>query len=335
LLIQNPPMESSPILVPGSGYVPDAPSAATTLANTAGAEGEVLTFGDMLEAINPLQHLPVVGTIYREVTGDEIKTLPRLIGGAIFGGIFGLIGAAVESVIKEASGATIGEHLLHAVGLGQDHKAPEVRVTDLSTGQEVPEDAAAGAGNAIVLPGAVVPTSSIMLDEASGKPTSFERGPVLPAIAGTSTAPVQRALAQPAASESAGTAGAASPAATQPTEFFRSLQRANFAHRAARPLSTLSQIETTAPRKTRTTAAGATAANAVAEPVPTAPDNVGAPIAILPQPQAGSGQPPAATDAAAAAMANPEAFPAAMMAALDKYQALRRADAAQQLSVTH
>ncbi|MDB5368272.1 MAG: hypothetical protein JWM77_4199, partial [Rhodospirillales bacterium] len=241
-------MESSPILVPGTGYVPDAPSAATTLANTAGAEGAVLTFGDMLEAINPLQHLPLVGTIYREATGDDIKTLPRLIGGAIFGGIFGLIGAAVESVIKEASGATIGEHLLHAVGLGHDEKTPEVRVTDIATGEEVPEatavPAAAGGANAIVVPGAVVPTSSIMLDEASGRPTSFERGPTLPAIAGNSTAPVQRTFAQPA--QSAEAQAAAQPAAAQPTEFFRSLQRANFSHHAARPLSALSQIETTA-----------------------------------------------------------------------------------------
>ncbi|MDB5365479.1 MAG: hypothetical protein JWM77_1406, partial [Rhodospirillales bacterium] len=134
---------------------------------------------------------------------------------------------------------------------------------------------------------------------------------------------------------------AAQPAAAQPTEFFRSLQRANFSHHAARPLSALSQIETTAPRKTKTLAAGdaapvtASVAASVAEPVTIAPDKVGAPISILPQAQAGSAQPPAAAEAAAAAAANPEAFPAAMMAALDKYQALRRADTAQQLSVTH
>src|SRR5207248_596285 len=101
----------------------------------------------------------VVGTIYREVTGDDIKTLPRLVGGAIFGGIFGLIGAAVETVIKEASGATIGEHLLHAVGLGHD-KDPEVTVTDMATGQVVPDETKADS-NAIVVPGAVLSNASL------------------------------------------------------------------------------------------------------------------------------------------------------------------------------
>ena len=33
---------------------------------------EGLSFGDFLEIINPLQHIPVVSTLYRMVTGDEI-----------------------------------------------------------------------------------------------------------------------------------------------------------------------------------------------------------------------------------------------------------------------
>ena len=29
------------------------------------------SFGDILDLINPLQHIPIVGTIYRAVTGDD------------------------------------------------------------------------------------------------------------------------------------------------------------------------------------------------------------------------------------------------------------------------
>jgi hypothetical protein len=337
-------MESSPMIIPGSGYVSDAPSATTTLVNTVGAvDGEGLSFSDVLDTINPLQHLPIVSTLYREATGADIKTLPNLIGGAIFGGIFGLIGAAVDSVVKEASGATIGHHLLAAVGLADD-KEPDVTVTDMATGQVVPDmaEAAAGPANTIAA-NAMLASSSIMLDEATGQPADFaaERG-AMPALA--TNMPLQRSLVHPAALQTGTQPDAAQQ---QPTDFFRSLQRANFSHKPARPLQTLSTIETSAVRhtKTATTAAGATANNAVAvEPMPQAaaapPVSVGAPISILPQVQASAApngpatQLPTVADAQAALKANPDGFRSDMMAALQKYEAMRGADTARQLSIT-
>ena len=35
-------------------------------------------FDDVLDAINPLQHIPIVSTIYRAITGDKIDVAPRL-----------------------------------------------------------------------------------------------------------------------------------------------------------------------------------------------------------------------------------------------------------------
>src|SRR5690349_12138760 len=43
------------------------------------------SFGALLDAINPLQHIPVVSTIYRAATGDTIGPAPRIMGGALFG----------------------------------------------------------------------------------------------------------------------------------------------------------------------------------------------------------------------------------------------------------
>ena len=45
-----------------------------------------LTFGDIIDVINPLQHIPVVSTIYWELTGDKISPAARMAGGALFGG---------------------------------------------------------------------------------------------------------------------------------------------------------------------------------------------------------------------------------------------------------
>ncbi|HEV7371081.1 MAG TPA: hypothetical protein VGO20_18420, partial [Arenibaculum sp.] len=48
-----------------------------------------LSFWDLLDVINPLQHIPVVGTIYRALTGDEISTPARVAGGTLYGGVVG------------------------------------------------------------------------------------------------------------------------------------------------------------------------------------------------------------------------------------------------------
>lgn len=64
-----------------------APAAAPKPANTGG--GGSVTFHDVLSALNPLQYLPVVGTIYRAVTGDTIPEGLRLAGSLLVGGLMG------------------------------------------------------------------------------------------------------------------------------------------------------------------------------------------------------------------------------------------------------
>ncbi len=45
----------------------------------------VFGFSDFLDTVNPLQQLPVVGTIYRAVTGDEISQRAHYAGSALYG----------------------------------------------------------------------------------------------------------------------------------------------------------------------------------------------------------------------------------------------------------
>ena len=70
------------------------------------------TFGDLLDIINPLQHIPVVSTIYRMVTQDEIGPGARVAGGALFGGPLGVIGAGLTAVFEETSGGSVEEHVV-------------------------------------------------------------------------------------------------------------------------------------------------------------------------------------------------------------------------------
>ena len=65
-----------------------------------------LTFLDLIDAANPLQHIPLVSTIYRNVSGDSISDVPKFIGGALYGGPIGLVAALGSYIIEVESTKT-------------------------------------------------------------------------------------------------------------------------------------------------------------------------------------------------------------------------------------
>ena len=67
------------------------------------------TFGDILDVINPLQHIPIVSDIYRAITGDKIAPAARMLGGGLLGGVPGLAIAAVNTALQEVTGQDAGE----------------------------------------------------------------------------------------------------------------------------------------------------------------------------------------------------------------------------------
>jgi hypothetical protein len=77
-------------------------------------------FDDVLDMINPLQHLPVIGTAYRAITGDEMETPARLAGGALFGGLFGFLGALGSAAYEEIVGESVDETLLSFFDAGNE-----------------------------------------------------------------------------------------------------------------------------------------------------------------------------------------------------------------------
>ena len=75
------------------------------------------SFGDFIDMINPLQHLPVISTIYRKLTGDEMGDAPRMIGGAVFGAVLGswvsgLVSAVANVFVSHTTGKDIGDHVM-------------------------------------------------------------------------------------------------------------------------------------------------------------------------------------------------------------------------------
>ncbi|MBF0369991.1 MAG: hypothetical protein HQL52_11105 [Magnetococcales bacterium] len=83
-------------------------------------EGKQAGFGDLLDTVNPLQHLPVVSQLYRQNTGDNIGNLPKLLGGTLVGTLTGnapmaAVSAVADILVKESSGRDVGENILALV----------------------------------------------------------------------------------------------------------------------------------------------------------------------------------------------------------------------------
>ena len=41
------------------------------------------SFQDLLDTINPLQQIPIISTLYREISGDTLSTGARMAGGTL------------------------------------------------------------------------------------------------------------------------------------------------------------------------------------------------------------------------------------------------------------
>lgn len=79
-------------------------------------------FGDLIDIVNPLQHLPIVNLVYREITGDQIRPSSEIVGGAVFGGAIGAASSLVNVIIREETGDDLAGH---AIRLAKGDPAPE------------------------------------------------------------------------------------------------------------------------------------------------------------------------------------------------------------------
>ena len=64
-------------------------------------------FDYFIDLINPLQNIPIVSTIYHDLTGDTIAD-----GARIFGGPLSFAAAIGDTAVKQAAGRNIGEWAL-------------------------------------------------------------------------------------------------------------------------------------------------------------------------------------------------------------------------------
>ncbi|MCB9965317.1 MAG: hypothetical protein H6855_04460 [Rhodospirillales bacterium] len=89
-------------------------------------------FGDLIDIVNPLQHIPVVNTLYRHLTGDDIRGSGKVLGGALFAGPLGAAGSMVNLIVEHETGKDLPALAMDF--LSGNHNAPPVQKsqTDLT-----------------------------------------------------------------------------------------------------------------------------------------------------------------------------------------------------------
>jgi hypothetical protein len=127
------------------------------------------SFRDILESVNPIQHLPIVGQMYRDATGTQLHPIARILGGAATGPV-GAVSAFANVAVESATGRDISGHVIDLVR-GR-HDTPEQRgpgqqlaggswIYDPSIGQSSPTQAGPDpTANMAAAPAAVDPSAA-------------------------------------------------------------------------------------------------------------------------------------------------------------------------------
>jgi hypothetical protein len=108
-------------MVRQSDSAAESRAASASSAQSSGG-GFIAFIKTVIDIINPLQHIPVISTMYRHITGDEISPVARIAGGALFGGPVGLAAGVVNAAVESSTGKDIGGNMI-AMATGGDKKA--------------------------------------------------------------------------------------------------------------------------------------------------------------------------------------------------------------------
>lgn len=129
-------------LKPGKHNMASAAFAELRAARREGREpqGTETSFGDLLDTINPLQHIPVVSEAYRHLTGDGIAPEARVAGGLLYGGPVGAIASVFSLAISGNEEEGIGDRVFAGIVGSSPAGDPAVQIA-AAVPEETPESA--------------------------------------------------------------------------------------------------------------------------------------------------------------------------------------------------
>jgi hypothetical protein len=114
-----------------------APENVTSTAPKTGDQDESF-FHHMLDVVNPLQHLPVIGTIYRAITGEHIGPVEKIAGDALYGGLWGAVSSIADVALEQITGKSAEDTVLGWLKGSSDTEVAKITAPNITVAQSLP-----------------------------------------------------------------------------------------------------------------------------------------------------------------------------------------------------
>jgi hypothetical protein len=144
-------MVFSPAPVASSG------AASATVADGKPAAQDEGFFHHLLDVINPLQHLPVISTIYRAITGEHIGTIEKIAGDTLYGGLWGAVASVADAAFEAITGKSVEDT---ALAWFKDENKPNIAVARV-TAPSITTDGSLPSSDLPALPAATTVAANI------------------------------------------------------------------------------------------------------------------------------------------------------------------------------
>jgi hypothetical protein len=101
-------------------------------------------FHHLWNVVNPLQHVPVIGTIYRAITGEHLDPVEKIAGDTLYGGIWGAVSSVADVAFEGLTGKSFEDTAIALFNGGSHTRLAAAKVTaptitaDISLSSELP-----------------------------------------------------------------------------------------------------------------------------------------------------------------------------------------------------
>jgi hypothetical protein len=190
---------------------------------TTGADGKSF-FENVLDIVNPLEHLPIVSTIYHAITGNQSGDVEKVAGDTLYGGVIGLASSVADLAFEKITGKDFGDTMLSMIGLGGDDAGKNTAVASNSTAPTpAPRNTAALSTGTTIAPAALPLIPSVIALLAT--PAQLTSPPTMaPATTAPAMAP-PRTLVSPTVASAAAAAQTPVDISPQTDALLQALQK--------------------------------------------------------------------------------------------------------------
>ena len=184
-----------------------------------------LKFSDLVDMFNPLEHIPVLSSIYRSIVGEEINPVSRVVGDVVYGGVFGIgsavlggMGAVADAELAQGTGKDSSGQIIAALFGPDDDKQNPIQLADAASANTSSAAKQSSSNHAttqkIELAQNTTPAMTAAMAIAGNAPSVHSENTPSPALSSIAAIPDQTPRQENA--ETSNTETSANPAAPSP-----------------------------------------------------------------------------------------------------------------------